>query len=181
MRKSIQFNWNNHKAPISRPGSFLFVAYCFLPVACSLALFTSCTKTDLFEKNTVIPQYEWKSDFQAAGDFEISDTVSAYSIYLVLRHTDAYKYNNIWLNIGLQSPGDTLFKQRVDLKLGDDANGWEGSGMNDIWEVRKLLNGQPRRFKKPGKYHFTISQVMRDDPLTNVMSVGLRLEKRQAQ
>ncbi len=155
-----------------RRGSFVW------PVGFLLILLLSCKQTDVFEKNTTIPKYEWRSDFEAAGNFDIADTVSAYSIYLVLRHTDAYKYNNIWLHIGLQPPGDSLFKQRVELKLGDDANGWEGSGMNDIWEVRKLLNGQPRRFKKTGTYRFTISQIMRDDPLANIMSVGLRLEKR---
>jgi len=163
---------NNNTFFLAVIRNLLFAAGCSF-------LFVSCKQTDLFEKNTVIPNYEWKSDFQATGSFEITDTLSAYSIYLVLRHTDAYKYNNIWLSIGLQPPGDTLSRQRVDLKLGDDANGWEGTGMNDIWEVRKLLNGQPRRFKRPGKYYFSISQIMRDDPLPNVMSAGLRLEKRE--
>ncbi len=148
-----------------------------LPIACCLLLITSCRQIDVYERNTVIPKYEWKSNFMATGDFVITDTGSAYSIYLVLRHTDAYKYNNIWLNIGLQPPGDSLIRQKVDLPLGSDAEGWEGSGMNDIWEVRKLLNGQPRRFRQAGKYHFSISQIMRDDPLPNVMSVGIRLEK----
>jgi len=149
---------------------------CFSLVACSLQLF-SCTQTDVFEKNTVIPKYEWQNSFKAAGSFLIKDTVSAYNIYLVLRHTDAYKYNNIWLNIGLQPPGDSLHIQKVDLQLGDDANGWEGSGMNDIWEVRKLLNGQPRRFRQAGNYNFSISHIMRDNPLLSIMSVGLRIEK----
>ena len=139
---------------------------------------SSCKQIDIFEKNTVIPNYEWKSNFIVSGSFKITDTISAYSIYLVLRHTDAYKYNNIWLNIGLQPPGDSLIKQKVDLKLGDDANGWEGNGMNDIWELRKLLNGEPRRFKKAGEYKFTIAQVMRDEPLLHVISAGLRIEKK---
>ena len=96
-----------------------------------------------------------------------------------MRHTDAYQYNNIWLNIGLQPPGDSMRNQRVNLQLGDDANGWEGTGMNDIWELRKLLNGEPRRFKQPGKYSFAISQIMRDNPLLHIMSVGLRVEKKK--
>lgn len=141
-------------------------------------LFTSCKQIDVFEKNTSIPKYEWQSNFAATGNFIISDTLSEYNISLVLRHTDAYKYNNIWLEIGLQAPGDSLYKQKVDLKLGDDANGWEGTGMNDIWEVRKLLNGKPRRFKQPGNYNFSISQIMRDNPLPNVITVGLRVEKK---
>jgi gliding motility-associated lipoprotein GldH len=152
----------------------------FLLIAAAVCMFIcSCTQIEIFEKNTVIPGYKWQQDFSAKGDFHISDTVSAYNIYLVLRHTDAYQYNNIWLNIGLQPPGDSMRNQRVNLQLGDDANGWEGTGMNDIWELRKLLNGEPRRFKQPGKYSFNISQVMRDNPLLHIMSVGLRVEKKK--
>lgn len=148
-----------------------------LPVACCLFI-ASCKQMEVFEKNTVIPNYKWQNNFTVTGKFVITDTVSAYNIYLVLRHTDAYQYNNIWLNIGLQPPGDSLHIQKVDLKLGDDANGWEGTGMNDIWEVRKLLNGEPRRFKQAGDYNFSISQIMRDNPLLNIMSAGLRVEKK---
>ncbi len=148
-----------------------------LQAAAFLLLMGSCKQIDVFEKNTGIPKFEWQQHFAAKGEFMITDTVSAYSIYLVLRHNDAYQYNNIWLNVGLHPPGDSMDFRKVNLQLGDDINGWEGTGMNDIWEVRKLLNGEPRRFKKAGKYSFTIHQVMRDDPLLNVLSAGLRLEK----
>jgi gliding motility-associated lipoprotein GldH len=152
---------------------------CVLLIANCL-LIGSCKQIDIFEKNTVIPKYEWQGGFTARGSFTIKDTLSAYNIYLVLRHTDAYQYNNIWLNIGLQSPGDSMYIQKTDLQLGNDASGWEGTGMNDIWEVRKLLTGQARRFKRAGTYNFTINHIMRDNPLRNVMSVGLRIEKERS-
>ena len=153
----------------------IFPLTLFLITVC-LAV-TSCSQIDVFEKNTAIPGYKWQSNFAATGIFNIADTVSAYNLYIVLRHTDGYLYNNIWLNVGLQSPGDTMYSQKINLSLGNDADGWEGTGMNDIWEVRKLLNAQPRRFKKNGEYQFSILQTMRDNPLTNIMSAGLRLQK----
>ncbi len=137
----------------------------------------SCKQLDVYEKNVPIPHYKWQHNFTVSGTFYISDTMSAYNIYIVLRHTDAYKYNNIWLNAGLQAPGDTMFLQNINLTLATDALGWEGQGMNDIWEVRKLLNGQPRRFKKRGEYQFAIKQIMRDNPLSHIMSVGMRVQK----
>jgi len=140
-------------------------------------LLASCKQVNVYEKNTPIPHYKWQQHFAANGTFLIRDTLSAYNIYVVLRHTDAYQYNNIWLNIGLQAPGDTMFFQQVNLTLANDASGWEGTGMNDIWEVRKLLNGQPRRFIKNGEYKFSITQIMRDDPLPGIMSAGLRVQK----
>lgn len=150
---------------------------CLLLSLCCLLILAACRSVDIYEKNTPIPGYQWQSNFLAKGSFVISDTVSEYNIYIVLRHTDAYQYNNIWLNIGLQSPGDSMYFQKTDLLLGNDATGWEGSGMNDIWEVRKLITGQPRPFRKAGTYYFSIGQIMRDNPLKNVMSAGLRVEK----
>ncbi len=153
----------------------IFLSSIYLIAVCLLAV--SCRQIDVFEKHTPIPGYKWQSNFAATGVFNITDTVSPYNLYIVLRHTDAYLYNNIWLNVGLQSPGDTMYSQKINLSLGNDAGGWEGTGMNDIWEVRKLLNTQPRRFKKNGQYQFSILHVMRDNPLLNVMSAGLRIEK----
>ena len=167
---------NMYKTRINKlPVLFLPIRW-MLFIACCL-LITSCTQLDVFEKNTVIPKYEWQSDFIVKGSFAIKDSLASYNIYLVLRHTDAYQYNNIWLNIGLQVPGDTMSYQKVNLPLGNDTSGWDGTGMNDIWELRKLLNGEPRRFKKAGTYNFNIAQIMRDNPLRNVMSAGLRIEK----
>lgn len=170
---------NKYKAFLGMKILIIFSPRILITAAAVLIFFTSCTQIEIFEKNTAIPKYEWQQNFYATGNFLITDTVSAFSIYLVLRHTDAYQYNNIWLNIGLQPPGDSMHYQKVNLKLGNDANGWEGTGMNDIWEIRKLLNGEPRRFKQGGIYNFKISQIMRDNPLLHMMSVGLRVEKKK--
>ncbi len=137
-----------------------------------------CKKLDVFEKNIPVPAYKWQNTWKPAYDFDISDTTQSYKVYIVLRHTDAYKYNNIWLNIGTQFPSDSSFKyQRFELALGNDAHGWEGTGMDDIWEVRKLITNGPVKFSKTGKYKFIIGQIMREDPLPNIVSVGVRVEK----
>lgn len=149
-------------------------------IVCCLALagllLASCSQLATFEKDTAIPGNQWKSSFEVKGCFAVTDTAAAYNTYIVLRHTDAYKYNNIWLNVGIQPPGDSMHYQKFDLTLGADATGWLGSGMNDIWEVRELYF-RGVRFKNSGTYNFTITQVMREDPLPGIMSAGLRLEK----
>jgi gliding motility-associated lipoprotein GldH len=147
-----------------------------IPVICCF-LYSSCTQLNSFEKNTSIPQYQWHNNFAVKGSFSIADTSVKYSAYIVLRHTDAYKYNNIWLNIAVQAPGDSLRYQKVDVHLGSDATGWVGTGMNDIWEVRQLLSLPSLKFNIPGNYNFSITQIMRDDPLPAVMSAGIRVEK----
>lgn len=145
-------------------------------------LFFSCTKIDLYEKSVTIPGHAWKNSFQPTFQFTIKDTASPYQLFLVLRHNDKYNYNNIYINLYAKQPGsDSTRKVRFDLRLATNDNGWLASGMDDIYEHRIPLTppGQQFYFKKPGDYAFTVEQIMREDPLENVLNVGLRIEKKQ--
>lgn len=137
----------------------------------------ACTTVDVFEKNIAIPDKSWERSFKPSIDFTIEDTAALYNIYVTLRHTHAYSYNNIWLNLSYQMPGDSLNQQRVDILLADNQKGWLGTGMDDIYTAWRQVNAQPVQFKSKGKATFTIEQVMRDNPLKNVINAGIRVEK----
>jgi len=137
---------------------------------------TTCTTVDVFEKNITIPKHEWKSSFKPEVVFEIKDTLARYNIFAVIRHTDAYRFKNIWLNMYTQFPGDSLKKQQLDLQLATDDKGWLGSGMDDIFEHRILITDEPALLKT-GTYRFRLENIMREDPLEYIMNVGIRVEK----
>jgi len=153
------------------------LGFLFIFILSSSIWLTACTQLDVFEKNKPIPNNQWQYSFQPAFDFVIKDTTASYNVLIVLRHTDAYRYNNIWLNVGTQSPKDSMRYQKFELQLGTDAQGWEGTGMDDIWELRKLITNGPVKFNKAGNYHFSVAHIMRENPLPNVMDVGIRVEK----
>jgi gliding motility-associated lipoprotein GldH len=140
-------------------------------------VFASCIKTGLYEKVAVIPSQQWFYSNTPEFTFHIDDTTSLYNVYVVLRHTDLYKYNNIWLKIGLKSTTDSINYQNINLVLGTDSKGWEGTGMDDIYEVRKNISPAPFSFKRSGDYTFSIAQIMRENPLSNILSIGIRVEK----
>ncbi len=142
-----------------------------------ILLAASCIKIDQFEKTVKMPSREWFYNNTPAFTFHITDTNTLYNLYIVLRHTDAYNYNNIWLRLGTQFPGDSMKFQNINLTLASDSKGWEGNGMDDIFEVRKNISRGPVSFKKPGDYTFSVSQIMRENPLENILNVGVRVEK----
>ena len=148
-----------------------------LLILLSSLLFISCAKIGVVEKTLPIPSQSWSYDNKASFTFEITDTTSAYNVYIILRHTDAYNYNNIWLAVGMQAPGDTIHSQNISLELGSDAQGWHGQSMDDIFEVRKSIIPGPIPFKKTGTYTFTLAQIMRENPLKHILNVGIRVEK----
>ncbi|MEO9022246.1 MAG: gliding motility lipoprotein GldH [Ginsengibacter sp.] len=139
--------------------------------------FVSCIQVNLFEKQSSIPSQLWYYNNVPKFTFHIEDTTSKYNVYIVLRHTDLYKYNNLWLRVGSTSPVDSMHYQNINLVLATDATGWEGSGMDDIFEVRKNISAGPLTFKIPGDYTFSIAQIMRENPLQYILNVGVRVEK----
>ena len=122
-----------------------------------------------------------ESSFKPSFTFTIKDTAVPYKIFVTLRHFDKYNYNNIYLRVTTKQPGTDSTQSITDsYPLADDENGWRGSGMDDIWEHRIPLtsSNEDFYFRKKGDYTFTIEQVMREDPLDNLLNVGLRIEKK---
>lgn len=142
--------------------------------------FTACIRSNVYEKNVAIPKCQWKSAYKPAFEFEISDTNSSYQLYFTMRHTDAYPYANLWLNVHSNLPGETQDSiVKIEIPLAQADGKWLGRGMNEIWEHRLPLtrSGNALKFKHPGRYHIELQQIMRTDPLPEVMSVGIRMEK----
>lgn len=96
---------------------------------------------------------------------------------MVIRHSDAYRYKNLWINLISEPPGAKPDTVRMNLVLGNDEKGWLGKGMDDIFEHRILFNAEGLRFISMGHHKFTLQQIMRDDPLDHVLNAGIRLEK----
>jgi len=149
----------------------------FLILAATLG-FSACNwTTGVFEKNLRFKDQEWPSSVKPDIAFEITDTISSYNIYIVIRHNDAYHYNNMYVRAIVKDPGGTEPRRGdYDLQLATNGKGWIGTAMDDIYDARLLI--QPKtRFRKPGVYHVMLEQLMREDPLKNVLSAGLRVER----
>jgi len=156
--------------------------YLYLLLSVSyFVLHASCTEVNVFEKNITIPHHSWSSKFKPEVTFTIDDTLSRYKIYIVLRHSDAYRFKNIWINLHTESPSGVLRNQPLDLQLATDSEGWvAANGMDDLFEHRIMITppGSPQTLRA-GTYKFKLENIMREDPLNHVWNVGIRLEKTQ--
>ena len=150
-----------------------------IPVFLFLGL-SACVYNDVFEKNTSFPNRSWSSKESKQFVFTITDTVSNYMVYATLRHTDAYPFSNIWLTVETTLPGETKpLSSNVELTLAQTDGKWLGRGMQDIREHQIPLTpqGAPIHFSKTGTYTMALKHLMRKEPLPEIMSVGVRLEK----
>lgn len=142
-----------------------------------LFLLAGCSETGLYEKVYFMKGNAWSSQEEPSFEFEVKDTSSKYQLYFLIRHADAYEYNNVWISLKSQLPGDSIIrKDRFDIPLADQKK-WLGSGMDDIFDHRVLLYREPVKFSKTGLYKVDIGHEMRVEPLEHVFNVGLRIEK----
>jgi gliding motility-associated lipoprotein GldH len=143
-----------------------------------LALFgsTACKTKQLYEQNTIYPNHQWDTKATNEYQFNITDTNAMYKLFFVIRHHNAYHYKNIWIQLNTTAPNDSVTKQSFNLNLADDEKGWLGTGMDDIYDQRIPITTGSIHLKK-GLYKFSLQHTMREDPLENVLSTGIRVEK----
>jgi gliding motility-associated lipoprotein GldH len=138
---------------------------------------SSCQTVDLYEKVVSIPSQQWKSSFKPQFNFIIKDSQSRYDIYVLLRHNEKYEFNNIWISLTYQLKGQSPVTNQYELPLANN-EGWLGTGMDDLYEHRIRITPPEGIHLKAGEYTFMIGQIMRKDPLENVLNIGLRIEKK---
>ncbi len=146
----------------------------------ALVFLAGCRPGPEYQDHFTIPNHAWKSDFRPEFKFVISDTAVPYQLFLIVRHTDAYRFQNIWINLDSKGPGDSSFTlNRAEVTLAAPNGRWLGRGMGELYEQRVPVNtpGNPVYFRRPGKYVLRLTQDMRQDPLPEILTVGIRLEK----
>jgi gliding motility-associated lipoprotein GldH len=156
-----------------------FLKSLWIGILMSAGLLEACSDPNrIFEKNVEFTQKNWFADSAATFDFEITDEKIAYNIYYNIRNTISYQYYNVYVTYYLEdAKGKVIDSQLQDIKLMDDKTGQPyGNGVGDIFE-HQLLALKSYKFKQKGKYRFKIKQYMRHNPLKEIISIGIKLEK----
>ncbi|MEO8117258.1 MAG: gliding motility lipoprotein GldH [Bacteroidota bacterium] len=141
-----------------------------------MVVLMGCDSFNSFENTTAFPQHSWPSTEKINVHFTVTDTAAFYNIFVVIRHTGAFHFNNLWVNLTTKAPLDSLTAQQLNLHLADNTQGWLGTYFDDIIEHRIQINPFPVKLKA-GEYTFTLQQIMREDPLQEMMNAGIRIEK----
>ena len=150
------------------------LAAIFMVLGC--LLFLSCSKNVVFSKYYTFKDNEWPIKEKAVFDLEITDTQSLNNVSLMIRHADAYPYNNIFLFVKTVYPDGKITNDTMEVVLGNQKGEWLGSGAGDIFDYKVPIKKNVR-FPLAGKYHFEFEQGMRVDPLPLIMDFGFEIEK----
>lgn len=145
-----------------------------LALAC--LFLAGCDPNGVYDDNRSIPGGKWHYRNALPFEVQITDTNAWYNVYVNLRVSSDYAYNNIFLWVTTTNPARKSDKRRVEIRLADEHGKWLGSGLGDIYDYQ-FPAIQKVKFPVSGFYRFELEQNMRDDTLQYVKSAGIRVEK----
>lgn len=143
-----------------------------------ILILQACGNTTVFKDNIDFEGNNWFEKNVPSFAFTIDDPTVTYNVFYNVRNTLAYPYSNLYLTRYLvDEKGKVINTQLDELTLADSKSGKPfGSGLGDIYD-HKILVLKAYKFPAKGKYAFRIKQFMRQNPLPEVLSVGITVEK----
>lgn len=130
-----------------------------------LLLLTSCQRNTLYHSYQPVNSMGWhKNDTMI---YSLNSPIASQNLMLEigLRHTDAYPYRDLWLNVN---------QDTVHIYLTDSVGHWKGKG---IGELRSLIQTVSFSHQKDSIKDIRITHIMTDKTLIGIHDIGIRIAK----
>jgi len=141
-----------------------------------LFLFCACGRMAIYKNRMALDNSQWPVDRVLNFTFQIKDIAQTYDIFLLVKNTQDYPYQNLYITHHLENDAGRLLHQSLknyilfDLKTGKPL----GSG---LWRSKQhefsVLDGH--QFSHPGRYTLKMEHFMRTDTLPGIQTVGIKV------
>lgn len=144
----------------------------------------SCDDQRVYDAYQSTPK-QWHKDSLVSFTFQSPDTIKPYNLFINLRNTHQYPYNNLYLITTLRYPHGKVMKDTLEYKMAAPNGELLGTGFSDIKENKLWYKGHEGefRFEESGTYSISIEHAMRNNGdvnglmyLDGITDVGFRIE-----
>ena len=139
--------------------------------------FVSCQNENKKEVYHSFNNNTWNTDSTVSFKLDNVDTTSSHDLYLMVRHTTNFKFQNLFLFTNFENQKDTL-----EVVLSEKSGKWLGKGFGETKEL-KIKIKKNIKFKQNQEQIFFVEQAMRYEDLekiinlTEIVAVGIGLYK----
>ena len=146
----------------------------------SLVLLAACTDRVVYQADVAVPEAHWDRSYTPEFKFLVKDTVRPHDVYIDVRHTSEYPYQDLYLFVDLWDAEGRHLRDTVDCLLADPAGRWLGKGTGfihaDRYEAHVLYRYRDR-FPRPDPFTVRLEQAMRVERLPGILDVGISVER----
>ena len=147
-----------------------------------MVVFFSC------DSNTVVTESKSLSEIWNKNEtieFSVSqlDSLKKYNLFINLRNTNDYRFNNIFLIVSMEFPHGKTITDTLEYKMANPDGTWLGTGIGNIKE-NKLWYKENVSFLEKGDYKIRINHAVRNNGnvegvtnLEGITDVGYSVEE----
>lgn len=144
-------------------------------------LFMSCDSNRVFDEYKSVPN-QWQKNDIVEFEFKPTDTLNGYNLFINLRNTNNYKFNNLFLIAEIDFPNGKSVVDTLEYKMAQPNGELLGTGFTDVKE-NKLWYKENFTFNESGTYKIRVQHAMREngnivgvDALEGITDIGFRVE-----
>ena len=142
----------------------------FLAVAAMfLSAMSACKGTSEAGEFQPIDVDGWKYGDTVTFNIDVPDSAACGDLAVVVRHTAAYPYSNIWLELNYPQ-NDKITTDTVNIVLADDFGNWLGRGAGLSFQRADTV---VRNISLTPPSAVNVRHIMRVDNLTDVEQIGV--------
>lgn len=141
--------------------------------ACACFLCFSCENEAVYDQYQAIQNASWEKNKEYYFTFQIEDISVPYDLTLEVRNNNRYPYQNLWVFCNEELPIGPLKRDTIECMLADDFGKWYGHGISLFQSSFPIRSAY--YFPVKGQYTFSFRQGMRNDQLTGIQEIGLRV------
>jgi gliding motility-associated lipoprotein GldH len=145
------------------------------------SVFVSCDSNRVFDEYKSVPN-KWHKDSIISFKIDPPDSINTYNLFVNLRNTNAYKFNNLFLIVEMVFPHGKTIKDTLEYKMAEPSGKLLGTGYTDVKE-NKLWYKEAVVFEESGEYTVNIQHAMRENGKVNgvveldgITDIGFRVE-----
>ena len=141
--------------------------------------FIACQNSKTQYKYYVFENEKWNSDSIVRFNFDNIDTAASYDIYLKIRHSIDYRFQNLFLFSNINNEKDT-----IEIFLSQKNGKWNGKGFGDIKEIDVLISKEAS-FENFDEANYSFEQAMRYNDLEKIIeldglfAIGLAMKRNE--
>jgi gliding motility-associated lipoprotein GldH len=147
-----------------------------------IVVLASCTNDIVVSESKSLPGY-WDKEEQLEFQIPQLDTLKKYNIFLNLRNTNDYPFNNLFLIVSMEFPHGKTLVDTLEYRMAHPNGEWMGGGIGNVKE-NKLWYKENVSFFEQGNYNITITHAVRNNGdvegvsrLEGITDVGYSIEE----
>lgn len=135
---------------------------------------SACGPKIIYQDDRVMESGTWSYQDSITFSFKNDDLNSYYDILLDLNHSSDYAWENVYLKINTTFPDSVKTQQILPIEFSDLTGTWLGDCNDSACDLEVEL-ALRSRFQQAGAYAITIIQESRQNNLSGINSIGLRI------